>query len=328
MTTPPPTLRLWQLATGHFLARCLHVVAELGVADHLGDAPATAQALAHAAGANADALERMLRLLAVAGVFEARGSRWAHTELSRMLRSDHPRSMRAFARMIGGRLQWAAAGELEHAARTGGPAIEKIVPGGLWSYFPDHPDEARIFDAAMTAKSSAEIDALLPAFDFSRYRVIADVGGGRGHILSAVLAAVPDASGIVFDLPSVVAGVAPAPRMAVHGGDVFQDPLPRADAYILSNVLHDWADAEARRILQAIRRAAPDEAELLVLESPLPDGPEAHHAKVLDIVMLALTGGRERTRAQYEALFAAGGFRLDRIVATAGPIAVLVGMPA
>jgi len=328
MTTPPPSLRLWQLATGHFLSRCLHVVAELGVADHLGDAPASAETLARAAGVNADALERMLRLLAVAGVFEARGSRWAHTELSRMLRSDHPQSMRAFARMIGGRLQWAAAGELEHAAHTGSAAIEKLVPGGLWSYFPDHPEQARIFDAAMTAKSNAEIAALLPAFDFSRYRVVADVGGGRGHVLRAVLAAVPGANGILFDLPSVVGGVAPTPRMAIRAGDFFQDPLPRADAYILSNVLHDWADAEARDILHAIRRAASDEAELLVLESPLPDGPEAHHAKVLDIVMLALTGGRERTRAQYDALFAACGFRLDRIVPTTGPIAVLVGIPA
>jgi hypothetical protein len=226
-------------------------------------------------------------------------------------------------------LQWAAAGELEHAAHTGRPAIEKLVPGGLWSYFPDHPEQARIFDAAMTAKSDAEIAALLPAFDFSRYRVIADVGGGRGHVLRAVLATVPEANGILLDLPSVVGGgVAPTPRMAIHAGDFFKDPLPRADAYILSNVLHDWADAEARDLLHAIRRAAPDEAELLVLESPLPDGPEAHHAKVLDIVMLALTGGRERTRAQYEALFTAGGFRLDRIVPTTGPISVLVGTPA
>jgi hypothetical protein len=328
MATPPASLLLWQITTGHFLSRCLHVVAELGVADRLGDAPASAASIATALGLDADALERMLRLLAVAGVFEARGSLWAHTELSRMLRSDHPQSMRAFARMIGARVNWSALGEAEHTARTGMAAIEKIVPGGLWTYFGAHADEGRIFDAAMTAKSSVEIAALMPAFDFSRYRVVADVGGGRGHILKAVLGATPGASGILFDRPSVVAQVAPSERMTTRAGDFFVDALPSADAYILSNVLHDWADPQAEGILHNVRRSAPSHAELLVLESPLPEGPEPHHAKVLDIVMLFITGGRERTRAQYAALFAAAGFRLDRVVPTAGPVSVIVGVPA
>lgn len=328
MPTPPPSLLLWQITTGHFLSRCLHVVAELGVADRLGDAPASAESIATALGLNADALERMLRLLAVAGVFEARGSLWAHTELSRMLRSDHPQSMRAFARMIGARVNWSALGEAEHTARTGIAAIEKVVPGGLWPYFRAHPDEGRIFDAAMTAKSSAEIAALMPAFDFSRYRVIADVGGGRGHVLAAVLAATPGAKGVLFDLPSVVAPVASSERMTAQAGDFFVDALPPADAYILSNVLHDWADPKAEAILRNVRRSAPPHAELLVVESPLPEGPEPHHAKVLDVVMLFITGGRERTRQQYGALLAAAGFRLDRIVPTAGPVSVIVGVPA
>jgi hypothetical protein len=328
MTALRPSARLWQLATGHLLPRCLHVVAELGIADHLGDTPATATSLAAAAGAHADALERMLRLLGVAGIFEARGTSWAHTELSRMIRSDHPQSMRPFIRMIGGDVQWAAAGELSHAGRTGEAAIERVASGGLWTYFRDHPDKARIFDAAMAAKSESEIAAILPAFDFSRYRMIADVGGGRGHILRAILDATPDAQGVLFDLPSVVGTLAPMPRISFHGGDFFKDTLPPADAYLLSNVLHDWADAEAESILRTVRRSAREDAELLVLESPLPEGPEAHHAKVLDIVMLALTGGRERTQRQYAALFEAAGFRLDRVVATTGPISILVGRPA
>src|SRR5947209_365485 len=134
----PASAQLRQLITGHFLPRCLHVVAELGVADHLGDAPMTAQALAGAAGADASALERVLRLLAVAGVFEARGAAWTHTELSRTMRSDHPQSMRAFARMIGSRVYWAAAGERSHAAVTGRPAVEKIVPEGLCAHVREH----------------------------------------------------------------------------------------------------------------------------------------------------------------------------------------------
>jgi hypothetical protein len=324
----PPSAQIRQIATSYFLPRCLHVVAELGVADQLGDAPMTVQALAQATACDASALERMLRLLAVAGVFEAREQAWAHTELSRCLRSDHPQSMRAFARMIGGPITWAAAGQLEHAARTGQAAVEKIEPEGLWAYFRQHPEEARIFDAAMTAKAGADIAALVPAFDFTRYGVIADIGGGRGHVLAAVLAAAPAATGILFDLPQVLAAVPAAPRIERRSGDFFKDRLPRADAYILGNVLHDWADAQARAILRSVRQAAHERSELLVLESILPEEPGPHFSKVLDIIMLSVTGGRERTQAEYASLFAAGGFRLERVVPTASPISVIVGTPA
>ncbi len=324
----PPSEQLLQIATGHVVPRCLHVVAELALADQLADVPMTAEALARASGTNADAIDRVLRLLAVAGIFEARGNTWAHTDLSRLLRSDHPQSMRAFVRMIGSRLNWSAAGELDHAARTGRTAAEKVIPGGLWNYYRDHPEEARIFDAAMTAKSNAEIAALIPAFDFTSYGVIADVGGGRGHILAAVLAAAPNAKGILFDLPQVVANLSPSPRVSLQGGDFFNDPLPAADAYILGNVLHDWADKEAEAILRSVSRAAPKHAELLVLESILPEGPEPDLAKVLDILMLIVTGGRERTHAGYQSLLASGGFRLDRVVPTASPVSVIVGAPA
>ena len=322
----PAPARLWLLATGHFLPRCLHVVAELGVADHIDDGPASLDLLARQSGCDAPTLARMLRLLETAGLFRQAGDGWAHTELSRHLRSDHPQSMRAFARMIGGRVQWAALGELESAASTGQAAIRTVVPGGMWEYFKDHPDEARVFDAAMTSKSSAEIAALIPAFDFARYSRIADIGGGRGHVLAAVLAAAPAASGILFDLPHVVAAATQGPRMQVQGGDFFRDALPHADAYIVSQVLHDWPDDEAASILRAVRRAARADSHLLVIEQVLPTAAGPHPAKVLDVVMLALTGGRERTADEHASLFQAGGFRLDRVVPTRGAISVLVGV--
>ncbi|WP_427912842.1 methyltransferase [Ramlibacter sp. MMS24-I3-19] len=322
----PAPARLWLLATGHFLPRCLHVLSELGVADHVGDEPIGVAALAQRSGCDAPTLARMLRLLETAGLFQQVGDGWAHTELSRHLRSDHPQSMRAFARMIGGPIQWAAAGELASAAQTGQAAVKRVVPGGMWDYFKDHPDDARVFDAAMTSKSFAEIAALLPSFDFSPYARIADIGGGRGHVLAAILEATPSATGILFDLPRVVAGAAPAPRMQVQGGDFFHDELPRADAYIVSQVLHDWADDDAVAILRAVRRSAQPHSHLLVIEQVLPTTTGPHPAKVLDVVMLALTGGRERTANEYAALFQAGGFRLDRVVPTAGPTSVLVGM--
>lgn len=321
-----PPARLWLLATSHFLPRCLHVVAELGVADHIGDGPVGLEPLARQSGCDAPALARLLRLLATAGLFEEAGEGWAHTELSRHLRSDHPQSMRAFARMIGGPLPWAALGQLGTAARTGRAAVEGVVAGGLWEYFTSHPDDARVFDAAMTSKSFAEIAALIPAFDFSGYPLIADIGGGRGHVLAAVLEATPSATGILFDLPRVVAGADPGPRMRVQGGDFFHDELPQADAYIVSQVLHDWDDDAAAAILRAVRRAASPTSQLLVVEQVLPATAGPHPAKVLDVVMLTLTGGRERTREDYAGLFQAAGFRLDRVVPTAGAISVLVGM--
>ena len=322
----PAPARLWLLATGHFLPRCLQVLSELGIADHIDDGPVGVDVLARRSGCDAPTLGRMLRLVETAGLFQQVGDGWAHTELSRHLRSDHPQSMRAFARMIGGPVQWAAAGELASAARTGDAAVKRVVPGGMWDWFKDHPDDAVIFDAAMTSKSFAEIAALLPAFDFSRYSRIADIGGGRGHVLAAILEATPSATGILFDLPRVVAGAAQGPRMQVQGGDFFHDELPQADAYIVSQVLHDWDDGDAAAILRGVRRSMKPDSHLLVIEQVLPTAAGPHPAKVLDVVMLALTGGRERTADEYASLFQAAGFRLDRVVPTKGAISVLVGV--
>jgi hypothetical protein len=326
MDLPPPAARLWALATGHFLTRCLHVAAEIGVADYLGDSAETTEALARKCGCDASALGRILRLLATVGVFERAADGWVHSDLSRLLRSDHPSSMRAFARMMGAPVMWAGSGELTHTARTGETAIQSVVPGGLWAYFKDHPDDARVFDDAMVSKANAMIAALLPAFNFSPYSVIADIGGGRGHILRAILDATPQATGVLFDLPHVLAAVAPSERLALHGGDFFNDRLPQADAYILSEVLHDWPDEEAAAIVRAVRTAARKGSHLLVLEVVLSEEPGPHASKMLDVIMLALTGGRERTRSEHETLMRAGGFRLERVVSTGDPVSVLVGI--
>ena len=326
MELPPPPARFWALATGHFLSRCLHVAAEIGVADCLDNSPKALDALARECGCNANALGRILRLLATVDVFENGADGWLHTDLSRLLRSDHPSSMRAFARMLGGRLQWAGLGELLHTVRTGETAIERVVPGGIWAYLGDHPDDARVFDDAMVSKANAMIDALLPAFDFSPYSVIADIGGGRGHILRAIMDATPRASGILFDLPNVLASVAPSTRIELRSGDFFKDRLPQADAYVISEVLHDWPDEQALAIVRAVRSAAREGAHVLVLEAILPDEPGPHAAKMLDVIMLALTGGRERTRGEHEALMRAGGFQLERVVSIANPVSILVGV--
>lgn len=325
--TPPPEAMLWALAGGHYLPRCLQIVAELGVADALGDEPAGTERLAGEIGAHPDALHRMLRLLAAHGVFTVQPEGWTHSELSRFLRTDHPRSMRGFARMMGSEGQWAAAGALSVSARTGKAGVLEAFGQQFWDYYLDHPEEGRVFDDAMTAKSHAELAELRRVLDFSRYGMIADIGGGRGHTLANVLEAAPEARGILFDLPDVIAAAPDHRRIEKQAGSFFTDPLPAADAYILSNILHDWPDPECIAILKAIKQAAPSHAELLIVENLLFEGEGPHPSKVLDIVMLAATGGRERTEGQYDELLRAAGWTLGRVLPTNAPLSVIVAKP-
>lgn len=314
---------VWDLTNAVVASRCLHVAAELGVADHIGDEPVPVEELASRCDADPDALDRVLRLLAVHGLFADHTGAYGHTEGSRLLRSDHPRSMRAFSRMMGLPLFWASFGHLEHAVRTSSPALEKVAPRGLWPYLQEHPREAQIFGEAMTAKAMADIAAVLGAYDFSRFGTIADIGGGRGHLLRAVLGQVPAAEGVLFDLPDVIERVdIGRDRLSSQAGDFFVDPLPRADAYLLMEVVHDWPDAEAVALLSAIRRAAPAGATVLVIEGVADAEAPDPRVQTLDIVMLAVTGGRERTASQLAKLFASAGLRPGTVIDTAGPLRV------
>jgi C-methyltransferase len=311
--------------TNAFVAsRCLHVIAALGVADEIGDDPVSTPELASRCGANADALGRMLRLMAAHGIFEGDDGGFRHTPASRLLCSDHPMSMRAHAAMMGLPVFAATFARLEHSARTGSPAIDTVAPEGVWAYLQDHPDEARTFGHGMTAKAAADIAAVLAAYDFSRFATIADIGGGRGHLLTAILDAVPAAGGVLFDRPQVIGELdVEHERLTPHAGDFFVDPLPAADAYVLMDVLHDWPDAECVAILRAIRAAAGTGASVLVIESLLPDNGADPQTQSLDIVMLAMTGGRQRTAQRFSELFTSCGFGDATVIATEGPLRIV-----
>jgi hypothetical protein len=318
------------MAGGYALSRCLHVVADLGVADALDETPRTAADLAAQVGAHSDALHRVLRLLSAHGVFEAEGDRFRHTPASRLLKSDHPQSMRALVRMLGFPINWAIYGELGHSVRSGLPAAERVLPSGFWSHFAENPEDGAIFNAAMAGKAHGQVAGVVAAYDFSGFGVIGDIGGGRGHLLTAVLDSAPAAKGVLFDLPHVVeeaAGLA-SDRLTLQAGDFFRDALPACDAYLVMEVIHDWGDDEAVAILSAIRRAAPSHARLLLIEQIVPDDPGPHWSKTLDINMLALLGGRQRTRPEYEALFDRSGFRFVREVETGADISILEAVPA
>jgi hypothetical protein len=321
--TPFETLR--QMAAGYCLSRGLHVVANLAVADELDETPRTAAELAASVGAQPEALGRVLRLLSAHGVFESCDGKFRHSPASRMLRTDHPHSMRDYVRMFGLPPFWSTFGEMEQSVRTGLPAGDEVPPGGLWAYLAQHPDASAMFNAGMATKARTHIAGVLAAYDFSRFKLIGDIGGGRGHLLSAVLERVPSANGVLFDLPHVVEDKAGAvsPRLTRQAGDFFMDELPVCDAYLVMEVIHDWSDAESVSILKAIRRAAPSHARLLLIEEMVPDDPGPAWSKMLDIHMLALIGGKQRTRREYEALFDAAGFSLKREIDTGAGISIL-----
>lgn len=199
-----PHETVWRLSTAGVAARCLHLVADLGVADRIADGPVPVTDLADSCAVKADALDRVLRLLAAHGVFQKLDGGYGHTVSSRLLRTDHPMSMRAFSQMMGLPLIWDSLTELEHSVRNGSPSLETLEPKGVWAYLQAHPREADIFGRAMTAKAGAEIAAVIDTYDFSGLGTIADIGGGRGHLLRAVLDTAPDSHGILFELPEMI----------------------------------------------------------------------------------------------------------------------------
>ena len=320
----PPGREVMQLAVAYWASRCLHVVAELGVADKLGDEPQTAESLARAVGVQPQALHRVLRSLANHGIFVHDGERFAHNAESRTLRGDAPGSMRSLARMMGMKVHWDAYRELDAAMRTGQASIEKVTASGLFSYLREHPQEGRIFDEAMEGKSAMAIALVPQAYDFSAFKTIGDIGGGLGHLLQAVLQKAPQAKGVLFELPDVAARARArnVPRVSYVGGDFFKDPIPACDLYMMMTVLHDWSDAESEAILRNLRASAPPKAKLLLIEGVV--DPSAHDNIVLDvdIEMLVMTSGRERTRVEWESVLSRGGFRLTRIIPV-GPSGII-----
>lgn len=320
-----PAQIILDLAGAYALPRCLHVVADLGVADVLDETPRTAAELAKAIGADADALSRVLRLLAAHEIFAVQGKEFLHTPASRLLRTDHPHSLRAFARMFGLRAFWDTQGVLLHSVRTGRVAAHEVLPDGFYGYLAADPEASAIFNAAMAAKAHGQVAGVLAACDFSLFGSIADIGGGRGHLLRAILEAVPTAHGVLFDLPRVIEEARPlsTQRLRLQPGDFLKDALPTCDGYIVMEVIHAFGDADAVTILRAIRQSAPPKAKLLVIEQMIPDDSRPHWAKTLDIHMLALLGGRQRSRQEYAALLDRAGFVFQREIDTRAGVAIL-----
>jgi hypothetical protein len=218
--------------------------------------------------------------------------------------------------MIGLPFAWSSFFHLEHVVRTGEMGVLRVDPEGLWHYFQEKPDEWALFNDAMESKSHPQIPAILNAYDFSPFDSVADIGGGKGHLLRAILNSAPEVKGILFDLPHVVASAPTSDRIQVVAGDFFRGGIPRCDAYILMQVIHDWNDDEASQILRSVRQAAKHGDHLLLIEYVMPEANQDHPANGADILMLVFVGGKERTRTEFAALLESAGFALNSVVPT------------
>ncbi len=320
---PPAVQVVMQLTMGVWTAQALWAAACLGVADHLAAGPKTRAELATATGTLATPLYRVLRALASLGVFtELPDGRFANTPASEFLRAGVPGSVRDFVRFCGQPWHIASFGELLHCLRTGKPSAERVVGANIWEFMSRNPEQAQIFNSAMTSIIADTATAVRDAYDFTGIRRLVDVGGGHGFLLATVLAANPHLHGVLFDQPEVAKGAAPTferlgvrNRATIVGGDFFRE-VPRGDGYVMSHIIHDWDDEQCLAILRSIARSAEPGAKLLLAETVIPAGNAPSFGKILDLEMLALPGGVERTEAEYGALLQAGGFRLTRVLPT------------
>lgn len=332
-----PAGQLLTLITGYWPAQALHVVAELGVADHLGRTPMPLEELAAKVGAHAPSLGRVMGALASIGVFaEPEPQRFAITPMSALLKSGLPGNLRDFARMQGARWHWDAWGDALAAVRTGRPAIE-TRSGAIdcFAHLANHPAARAVFDAAMAGYADQAHAAALDVVSLGDAVCIVDVGGGQGALLAAWLDALPGARGVLVDRAEVVAEATPlfarygvADRATIVAGDFFTELPAGGDVYVLSSVIHDWDDADAVRILANVVRAMPVDARVLLLENVLPDDGSAHPARFVDLEMLMVARGRERTASEYRALLDRAGLRCVQVLPTATSISVVEAVRA
>lgn len=329
--TVPASVAVLELAFGPWVGQALAAAVRLGIADALRDGPLTAEEVAQRVGTHPGATYRLMRALASQSVFALRrDGRFALTRLGRTLISDDPGSVAPMIAFIGDpahREHWS---HLEHSVRTGETAVGKVRGMPIFEYLDTDPELAQVFNRAMTGASAVAIESAVPAYDFSSSRLIIDVGGGHGALLAEVLRAAPQARGVLFDLPQVVAGAGAAmtaagvaSRCDTRGGSFFESVPAGGDTYLLKTVIHDWDDEQSVAILRNVRAAIAPGGKVLLFEMVLPEGAPSHLGLVLDLEMLVAAGGQERTRREYAELLSKAGFELQRVVPTTSPLAIV-----
>jgi hypothetical protein len=330
----PSPLVLFQMATGYWLSQAIYVAAKLGIADFLRDVPQSCVVLAAATGSDAPSLFRLMRALASVGVFShVGGDRFALSRLARSLQTDVHGSLRAMVITIG-EIHYQACGDLLHSVQTGSPAFNNVFRASLFDYLQQNVDAADAFNQGMTNVSSMLAYAVLLAYDFAGISSIVDIGGGQGKLMGRILQFNPEMRGTVFDTPSTIERAkrqlgndAWDRRCSYVTGDFFTSVPEGADAYLLSSVIHDWDDDRAIKILRNCRSAMTKNSRVLLVDTIVPDAATASFSKLLDLNMLVMNGGRERTKAEFCALLEASDYEVTRIVPTMAPQSVIEAVP-
>lgn len=335
---PPLPIQMLGRITGYWVSFGVHVSARLSIADHLAKGPRTSADLAQASGAHEPTLYRLLRMLASHGIFrETDGRRFENTPLSETLRADVPASMKPFAIMMVDGPSVLAWNDLLETVKTGEEAFQRVHGMGGFEYLAAHPDKGKEFGEAMTSISGTENPAIAEAYDFGGIRTLVDVGGSHGSLLAAILPRNPGLRGVVYDRAEVVENARNDVHVRAQGvdgrldlvaGNFFDEVPAGADAYIMKYILHDWDDAQSKQILSNCRKAMAKSGRVLVVDNVIPPGNEPHWGKMLDMNMLVLTPGRERTEPEFRELFASAGLRVARIVPTASPLSIVEGVSA
>ena len=332
--TEPPIRALMRMLMGYQVSQAIHVAVVLGVADQLRDGARSSDDLASVTRTDPGGLYRLLRALAAVGVFEEGADRaFSLTPIGQHLRTDLPESAAAWAAYIGQPSFWNTWGSLSAGVKTGENVFRQLHGEDVWTSRARDPQLSRLFDDAMTSRSSAVSRQVVAAYDFSQFSIVVDVGGGRGGLLAEILHANPDVHGILFDQPHVVsdelltvAGV--HERCDVVGGSFFESVPPGGDAYVLKSIIHDWEDDESKVILKTCREAISPDGKLLLVEQVVGPPNEGPMTKFSDLNMLVMPGGRERTEQEFAQLFKASGFKLTRVVETApDQSCVIEGVP-
>ena len=319
--TPPPALpphvQVFQLMMGMWHAQIVAAAARFGVADLIATGVHDVDSLAHECGADPEALYRLLRACTVLGVFfESEPRRFALTPVGSCLKSSGPGSLRDFLIAETAPGHWLPWGQLHEAVKAGTSVAGDILGMSVWEYYAKNPEEAHSFARGMGNLSAIVSQDIIRTYDPSGFERIVDIGGSQGVLLAALLAMNEKAQGIVFDLPEVIEEakkVVRHERIDFVGGDFFAEVPEGADLYLLKSILHDWPDDKCLEILKNIRRAAKPGATLVVVEMLLPDTPQPSPVAFMDLNMLVMLGGRERTASEMAALLASGGFRVTKV---------------
>ena len=327
-----PRQELFRMIYGYKSTQALYVAAKLGIADHIVGGPMTVDELANQVGANPKALLRLMRYLTALGIFtQDESKKFGLTSLGELLRDDNPESMRYNA-IYSGEENYKATGDLLHTVRTGETAFNHLYGKGHFDWLANHPEESSTFNKAM-AQSLRRLENPLEAYDFSGKSLIVDVGGGRGDLISSIMRANPTAKGILFDLPqgsgeaqSQLRSKGVADRCQIIQGSFFNSVPEGGDVYVLSRILHDWPDSKAATILANCRKAIKEDGTLLIRDSVLTDGDEL--GSQVDLTMMIMTGGEERTESEWRTLLDSTGFVLTKVYRRQGHLDLIEAEPS